>query len=361
MLGGGSPAGANENDWYRLKMCESGNNYRINTGNGYYGAYQFDLQTWRGVGGTGLPSNASPHTQDLLARKLYRERGWAPWECARILGLKADPSDGYLPVTTITPTISAPRAKPAGSTVKLSGRATASSRVVLYEYQVGLWKTYHPVKTLKASSAGRWTGALRLNHTSRYFVKASGRKSTVATTKYLYRTTIYGAGAVIVNHSYSIIGGSRPRSVVTMYFRRAGGHAFIRGAQVRADSRGHYRVGWRASTDYQYFARSDTQSATGGTRVATTANGSKSMKTGGGTGTTSGGTTTVPLSGTARPGALVHVYVRHRGQTAWRTVATTHARRSGRWAVSLRAASSFSYFARSSTHLQSHIYTITLS
>jgi hypothetical protein len=360
MIGGGSPAGASENDWNRLKVCESGNNYSTNTGNGYYGAYQFDLQTWHGVGGSGLPSNASPHTQDLLARKLYRERGWAPWECARILGLKADPSNGYLPVTTITPTISAPRAKAAGSTVKLSGRATASSRVVLYEYQVGLWKTYHAVKTLKASSAGQWATALRLNHTSRYFVKASGRKSKVATTNYLYRTTIYGAGAVLVNNKYSIIGGARPNSVVQMYFRRAGGHSFISGARVRADSHGHYRVGWRANTDYQYFARSDTQSAIGLTRIATTASGSMSMKTGGGTGASTAGTTDVPLAGTARPGALVHVFVRHGGQKAWRTVATVHARRSGRWAVNLRAANSFTYFARSSTHLQSHIYTITI-
>jgi len=38
------------NDWLRLRQCESGNNYAINTGNGYYGAYQFDASTWRAVG-----------------------------------------------------------------------------------------------------------------------------------------------------------------------------------------------------------------------------------------------------------------------------------------------------------------------
>jgi len=74
-------------------MCESTNTYSINTGNGYYGAYQFDLSTWRSVGGTGYPNNASAAEQDYRALYLYRMRGWEPWTCARILGLQED-SDG---------------------------------------------------------------------------------------------------------------------------------------------------------------------------------------------------------------------------------------------------------------------------
>ena len=64
-------------------MCESSNNYSINTGNGYYGAYQFDLATWRSVGGSGYPNQASPAEQDARALILYRERGWQPWTCAQ--------------------------------------------------------------------------------------------------------------------------------------------------------------------------------------------------------------------------------------------------------------------------------------
>ncbi len=79
-------------DWYRLRMCESSNRYTINTGNGYYGAYQFDLATWRSVGGTGYPNQASPAEQDARALMLYRKRGWQPWTCARILGLVNDAS-----------------------------------------------------------------------------------------------------------------------------------------------------------------------------------------------------------------------------------------------------------------------------
>jgi peptidoglycan hydrolase-like protein with peptidoglycan-binding domain len=77
-------------DWYRLRVCESGNNYRINTGNDHYGAYQFDLPTWRGVGGRGYPNQASPAEQDARALMLYRMRGWEPWQCAAIVGLRED-------------------------------------------------------------------------------------------------------------------------------------------------------------------------------------------------------------------------------------------------------------------------------
>ena len=78
------------NTWHRLRTCESGNNYRINTGNDHYGAYQFDLPTWRSVGGSGYPQNASKAEQDARALILYRERGWQPWQCATILGLRND-------------------------------------------------------------------------------------------------------------------------------------------------------------------------------------------------------------------------------------------------------------------------------
>ncbi len=48
----------------KLRTCESGGNYQDNTGNGYYGAYQFSLGTWQSLGYSGLPSDASPSVQD---------------------------------------------------------------------------------------------------------------------------------------------------------------------------------------------------------------------------------------------------------------------------------------------------------
>lgn len=51
-----------------IRACESGGDYTINTGNGYYGAYQFSLSTWQSVGGSGYPHLASPAEQDMRAQ-----------------------------------------------------------------------------------------------------------------------------------------------------------------------------------------------------------------------------------------------------------------------------------------------------
>jgi hypothetical protein len=77
--------------WAALRDCESDNNYTaVSSGARYYGAYQFDLSTWRSVGGTGTPNQASPTEQDYRALYLYRMRGWQPWTCATTLHLRAD-------------------------------------------------------------------------------------------------------------------------------------------------------------------------------------------------------------------------------------------------------------------------------
>ena len=75
--------------WARLRQCESGGNYSINTGNGYYGAYQFHPRTWRGLGYPGLPHQASPEVQDEAARKLQARSGWGQWpSCSRRIGAR---------------------------------------------------------------------------------------------------------------------------------------------------------------------------------------------------------------------------------------------------------------------------------
>lgn len=82
-------AGASGGAFARLRKCESGGNYAANTGNGYYGAYQFSLSTWRSLGYGGYPHQASPATQDAAARRLQARSGWGQWPaCARKLGLR---------------------------------------------------------------------------------------------------------------------------------------------------------------------------------------------------------------------------------------------------------------------------------
>lgn len=58
-----------------IRSCESGGNYAANTGNGFYGAYQFTVQTWIVYGGTGMPNTASPGEQDRIAARLLAAHG----------------------------------------------------------------------------------------------------------------------------------------------------------------------------------------------------------------------------------------------------------------------------------------------
>lgn len=74
--------------WAALAHCESRGNPSANTGNGYYGMYQFSLPTWNSVGGSGLPSNASAAEQTMRAQILQQRSGWGQWPaCSRSLGL----------------------------------------------------------------------------------------------------------------------------------------------------------------------------------------------------------------------------------------------------------------------------------
>ncbi len=74
--------------WLELRMCESGGNYHADTGNGYFGAYQFAPTTWWGLGYTGYPDDAPPAVQDRAARQLEARVGWSAWPvCSQILHL----------------------------------------------------------------------------------------------------------------------------------------------------------------------------------------------------------------------------------------------------------------------------------
>ncbi len=66
----------------RVRNCESGDNYQTNTGNGYYGAYQFSEGTWQSVGGHGYPQQNSVQEQDYRAYLLWQRSGWSSWGCA---------------------------------------------------------------------------------------------------------------------------------------------------------------------------------------------------------------------------------------------------------------------------------------
>ncbi|ERG65208.1 hypothetical protein L332_12260 [Agrococcus pavilionensis RW1] len=84
------PTAANaapDSTWDALAQCESGGNWSIDTGNGYYGGLQFSLSTWQAYGGTGNPADASRAEQIRVAENTLAGQGWGAWPtCSARIG-----------------------------------------------------------------------------------------------------------------------------------------------------------------------------------------------------------------------------------------------------------------------------------
>ncbi|HEU0101523.1 MAG TPA: transglycosylase family protein [Mycobacteriales bacterium] len=96
LLGAGTAQAATAADWQKLAMCESGGNWAINTGNGYYGGLQFSYSTWLGYGGGAYAARAdlaTPAQQMAIADKTLAAQGWNAWpSCSRKTGLYGTPT-----------------------------------------------------------------------------------------------------------------------------------------------------------------------------------------------------------------------------------------------------------------------------
>ena len=85
----GTASAAPESAWDKLAQCESGGNWNINTGNGYYGGIQFNASTWKAYGGRGMPHQASKAEQIAVAERTLAAQGWNAWPaCSRKMGLR---------------------------------------------------------------------------------------------------------------------------------------------------------------------------------------------------------------------------------------------------------------------------------
>ena len=119
-----SPAqAASARTWDRLAQCESGGNWSINTGNGFYGGLQFTRSTWSGFGGGRYASradHASRSEQILIAERVLDAQGWGAWPaCSRKLGLSSADKGG-------SPRVSRSKARKAVKKKSTSKRATVS-------------------------------------------------------------------------------------------------------------------------------------------------------------------------------------------------------------------------------------------
>jgi LysM repeat protein len=87
-----APAQASSVNWDAIAECESGGNWSINTGNGYYGGLQFSPSTWKAYGGEGNPANASRSEQIAVAERVLDGQGIGAWP---VCGQRAGSSASY--------------------------------------------------------------------------------------------------------------------------------------------------------------------------------------------------------------------------------------------------------------------------
>jgi hypothetical protein len=140
-----SPASA---DIYsNIRQCESGGNYSTNTGNGYYGAYQFSQQTWNGLGFAGSPSDASPATQDAAAAKLAGSAGFGQWPVCGAGGGYAAPVQTYSAPAASRDYARAPIAAPVADTYGFFSTANVGkARDDVKLFQQALVKRHYKLK-----------------------------------------------------------------------------------------------------------------------------------------------------------------------------------------------------------------------
>ncbi len=123
---------ATASQWDAVAQCESGGNYSINTGNGFYGGLQFTLSTWAAYGGTGAPQNASKSEQIAVAERVLAGQGKGAWPvCGTGLGA-ANPTpvqaqNRPAPAATSTRTVPSAPHVVAPSVVGQSTRATGGA------------------------------------------------------------------------------------------------------------------------------------------------------------------------------------------------------------------------------------------
>jgi hypothetical protein len=72
-------ANADSVNWDAVAACESGGNWAINTGNGYYGGLQFTMGTWQSNGGSGSPHTATREEQIRVAENVLQSQGIGAW------------------------------------------------------------------------------------------------------------------------------------------------------------------------------------------------------------------------------------------------------------------------------------------
>ncbi|MDT7799598.1 MAG: resuscitation-promoting factor RpfA [Actinomycetota bacterium] len=133
---------ASATNWDAIAQCESGGNWSINTGNGYYGGLQFTQSTWKAYGGTGSAQGASREQQIAVAERVLQGQGIGAWP---VCGKKAGGGSSTAPRTAktttpkkVTPKKSTPAApKQAAAAPKQAAGVSSSNPAGTYTVVAG--------------------------------------------------------------------------------------------------------------------------------------------------------------------------------------------------------------------------------
>ena len=128
-LVGAAPAeAATTTAWDRVAQCESGGNWKINTGNGFYGGVQFSASTWKAYGGKTYASQAHLATkaeQIAIARRVLAGQGPGAWPtCSRRAGLTKSNGKASVHAMPTTNTGTSKSQKVSDSKVKIAKKST---------------------------------------------------------------------------------------------------------------------------------------------------------------------------------------------------------------------------------------------
>lgn len=138
VLGSGGAAHAADK-WDQLAECESGGNWQINTGNGYYGGLQFAQSTWEAYGGTQYApraDQASPSQQKATAERVLDGQGWGAWPaCSAELGLSG--GSGWSGEASASTGSSGAEVSTSSRASRSGGRAPVSSSVPVGKPDLG--------------------------------------------------------------------------------------------------------------------------------------------------------------------------------------------------------------------------------
>jgi nucleoid-associated protein YgaU len=160
-----APAHADSVNWDAIAQCESGNNWSINTGNGFYGGLQFTQGTWNAYGGgkyASTANRASRSQQIAVAEKVLAGQGIGAWP---VCGKRAGSSASYTNRNT------------EGSSSRSSQRSSTSSQsgTTHKKYYPKKHRTHRSDATVRTSTAG----------TGSYVVKAGDTLSKLAATHHV--------------------------------------------------------------------------------------------------------------------------------------------------------------------------------